>query len=78
MTFFTSCKTVEVVRVEYYIPEIDFPEFPKLGECKKVDGMILTDEEYFRKLLIFREEYRNAIEKYNAKKNKLEEMKNEL
>lgn len=40
-------------------------------------GKVTTDEDYFRKLLIFREIYKSEIDKYNEKKMKLEENENE-
>lgn len=73
-----SCKTTVIERTMVYVPEIDFPEFPILGEYEKKDGKVTTDENFFRQLLMFRETYKNVIEKYNEKKNKLEENKNEL
>ena len=60
-----------------YVPEIDFPEFPILGEYERQNGKVTTDENFFRQLLIFRETYENAVEKYNEKKNRLEDNENE-
>lgn len=79
MTFFNSCKTtkVEIQYVEV-MPEINWPEFPKLPEYEKKNGKVTTDEDYFRKLLIFREIYKSERDKYNEKKMKLEEKENEL
>ena len=37
------------------------------------NGKGTTDEDYFRKLLIFREIYKSERDKYNEKKMKLEE-----
>ena len=59
------------------MPEIDWPEFPKLPEYERENGKVTTDEEFFRRLLIFRELYKNERNKYNEKKMKLEENKNE-
>ena len=47
----------------------------KLGGYK--NGKVTTDEDYFRKLLIFREIYKSERDKYNEKKMKLEENENE-
>lgn len=73
--FFISCKTTKEIVIEYQIPEIDWPEFPNLPEYEKYNGKVTTDEEYFRKLLIFRELYKNERDKYNEKKMKLEAKK---
>lgn len=59
-----------------YVPEVDFPTFPVLGEYIKVNGKIATEEDFFRELLIFRETYKNAVEKY-CEKLKLKGEKNE-
>jgi hypothetical protein len=74
MMFFTSCKTTRTVeKTVYYVPIVNFPEFPELGECEKIDGRkIATDEDYFRKLLTFRTLYFDALEKYNEKINLIE------
>ena len=77
--YFSSCNTTKVIeKTIIYIPEIDWPEFPELGEYEARDGKVTTDENYFRKLLMFREMYFNEQNKYNEKKMKLEENKNEL
>lgn len=66
-----SCKTTE--KIIYCVPEINFPEFPELREYEKVgENKIATDEDYFRRLLIFRTLYINEISKYNEKKRELE------
>lgn len=68
MMFLVNCKTTKVETVTY-IPEIDFPEFPTLGEYEITeDGKIKTDERYFRDLLIFKTEYEEMISEYNEKK----------
>ena len=79
MMFFTSCNTTKVIeRTFYYIPDVDFPTFPELGEYKKTEnGKIATDEDFFRKLLTFRTVYNDAVKKYEDKKAKLEEKNNE-
>lgn len=59
-----------------YIPEIDFPKFPELGEYEIMDGKVVTDGDYFRNLLIFRTQYFNEIDKYNEKKRELENKEN--
>ena len=82
MMFLVSCKTTKVIEKEvYYIPEIDFPEFPKLGNYEKTgDGKIIVDENYFRQLLIFKTQYREMISEYNDKKEVYEngDKENEL
>lgn len=59
------------------MPEINWPEFPKLPDYEVKDGKVTTDEDYFRKLLTFREIYKSESDKYNEKKMKLEENENE-
>lgn len=79
MMFLVSCKTTEVIEKNvYYVPEIDFPTFPVLGVYEKTgDGKIITDESYFRKLLMFKAQYKDAVERYNENKERMEK-KNEL
>lgn len=73
VTFFTSCKTTERTKTVYYVPEINSPAFPELGEYEILpDGRVATDERFFRELLIFRTLYLEEIEKYNEKKMELE------
>lgn len=74
MMYFTSCRTTRTVeKTIYYIPQVDWPEFPELGEYEKIDGgKIATDEEFFRRLLAFREIYKSERDKYNEKKMELE------
>lgn len=71
--FFTSCKTTRTVETQYIIPEINWPEFPKLPDYEVKNGKVITDEDYFRELLTFREIYKSERDKYNEKKMKLEE-----
>jgi hypothetical protein len=62
----------------YFVPEIDFPVFPELGEYEKLEnGKIAVDEDYFRRLLAFRTLYFDERDKYEEKKMKLEENENE-
>lgn len=78
MTFLVSCRTTKV-EIKYYVPEMDFPEFPKLPDYEtKEDGILVKDENYFRRLLTFKTLYKDLIVKYNEKKENLEENKNEL
>ncbi len=78
MMFLVSCKTTKEIQIKYYIPEIDFPEFPKLPDYEITEnGILVKDENYFRQLLIFKESYKSEINKYNEKKMKLEEFENE-
>jgi hypothetical protein len=68
--FFVSCRTTRTV---YKVIDIDFPEFPVLGDYEVLEGnRVATDEEYFRKLLIFRTLYIDEQEKYNEKKKLIE------
>jgi len=78
MMCLVSCKTTKEIEIRYYVPEIDWPEFPKLPEYEiKVDGILVKDENYFRRLLTFKELYKSERDKYNEKKEKLEENKDE-
>ena len=78
MMFLVSCKTTKEIQIKYYIPEIDFPEFPKLPDYEKTkNGILVKDENYFRRLLTFKESYKSEINKYNEIKTKLEEKNNE-
>ena len=77
MMFFMSCKTTRTVETQYIILEINWPEFPKLPDYEVKNGKVTTDEDYFRKLLTFREIYKSERDKYNEKKMKLEEKENE-
>ena len=72
--FFMNCKTTEVEKINYYVPEISFPEFPELEDYEILeDGRIATTEKFFRELLIFRTLYYDEIEKYNERKNMVKE-----
>lgn len=70
-----SCKTTTIVeKTIYKVPKINWPEFPELGEYEKTgNGKIATDEDYFRRLLIFRTLYFDEIEKYEEKRKFLKE-----
>lgn len=59
------------------MPDVYWPDFPKLPEFERKNGKVTTDEEFFRQLLIFREIYKSERDKYNEKKMKLEENGNE-
>lgn len=76
--FLLSCKTTKEIQIKYYVPEIDFPEFPKLPDYEIAEnGILVKDENYFRQLLIFKESYKSEVNKYNEIKMKLEVTKNE-
>lgn len=78
MMFLVSCKTTKEIQIKYYVPEIDFPELPELPDYEITEkGILVKDENYFRRLLIFKELYKSEINKYNEKKMKLEENNNE-
>lgn len=69
-----SCKTTKVeIRYKYYVPELNPPEFPKVGDFEINSGKVSIEENFFRRLLVFKEEYKNMILKYNEKKMKLED-----
>lgn len=71
MIFSSSCKTTEI---KYHVPDIDFPDFPVLGDYEIMDnGNVSTSAEYFRRLLIFRTQYNELILEYNEKKQTLNE-----
>ena len=64
--------------IECSILEIDFPEFPTLPDYEVAeDGILVKDENYFRRLLIFKELYKSEVNKYNEMKMKLEENNHE-
>lgn len=66
-----SCKSNDVVeKTIYYVPELEFPDFPKVSDYEIIeDGQkVIVDEIYFRKLLIFRIEYNSLISEYEDKK----------
>lgn len=63
-----------VEKTIYKVPKISWPEFPELGECEKIgNGKIATDEDYFRRLLVFRTFYFDEIEKYEEKRKFIED-----
>ena len=73
MMFFMSCKTTKMItKVEYYVPEINFPNFPKLENYEKLENdTVKVDGVYLRQILIFREKYKSEVEKYKNIKEKL-------
>lgn len=75
MMFFISCNSSKIVeKTTYYVPEVDFPEFPKLPDYEITEkGILIKDENYFRQLLIFKTIFENEVNKYNEKKEKIEE-----
>lgn len=75
MMFLLSCKTTTVIeKTIYKCPEINWPEFPELGEYEKTgNGKIIIDEDYFRRLLVFRTLYFDEIEKYEEKRKFIED-----
>lgn len=80
MMLLSSCRSNKIIeKTIVYIPEIDFPEFPKLGDCTvNGDGTVTIDEDYLRQLLIFKAEYQTEIDKYNEKIEKIGGKENEL
>ena len=76
MMYFTNCRTTKVIeKTVYYVPEIDFPEFPKLPDDYEITekGILVKDENYFRRLLVFKTLYKDLILEYNEKKENMEE-----
>lgn len=71
-----SCKTTTVIeKTIYKCPDINWPEFPEVGECEKTNnGKIAVDEDYFRRLLVFRTFYFDERDKYEEKKQLIEEI----
>ena len=71
-----SCKTTTVIeKTIYKCPDISWPEFPEVGEYEKTNnGKIAVDEDYFRKLLVFRTFYFDEKDKYEEKKQLIEEI----
>ena len=71
-----SCKTTTVIeKTIYKCPDINWPEFPEVGEYEKTNnGKIAIDEDYLRRLLVFRTFYFNERDKYEEKKQLIEEI----
>lgn len=71
-----SCKTTTVIeKTIYKCPDISWPEFPEVGEYEKTNnGKIAVDEDYFRRLLVFRTFYFDEKDKYEEKKQLIEEI----
>lgn len=71
-----SCKTTTVIeKTIYKYPDINWPEFPEVGEYEKTNnGKIAVDEDYFRRLLVFRTFYFDERDKYEEKKQLIEEI----
>ena len=71
-----SCKTTTVIeKTTYKCLDINWPEFPEVGEYEKTNnGKIAVDEDYFRRLLVFRTFYFDERDKYEEKKQLIEEI----
>jgi len=71
-----SCKTTTVIeKTIYKCPDINWPEFPEVDEYEKTNnGKIAVDEDYFRRLLVFRTFYFDERDKYEEKKQLIEEI----
>ena len=71
-----SCKTTTVIeKTIYKCPDINWPEFPEVGEYEKTNnGKIAVDEDYFRRLLVFRTFYFDERDEYEEKKQLIEEI----
>ncbi|WP_405291968.1 hypothetical protein [Methanobrevibacter sp.] len=76
----SSCRSNKVIeKTIVYIPEIDWPELPKLPDYEiTADGILIKDENYFRQLLVFKTEYQTEQNKYNEKLEKIGGKENEL
>lgn len=74
MMLCTNCRTTTVIeKTIYECPDIDWAEFPEVGEYEKInDGKIAVDEDYFRRLLIFRTFYLIERDEYEEKKRLIE------
>ena len=71
-----SCKTTTVIeKTIYKCPDISWPEFPEVDEYEKTNnGKIAVDEDYFRRLLVFRTFYFDERDKYEENKQLIEEI----
>ena len=71
-----SCKTTTIIeKTIYKCPDINWPEFPEAGEYEKTNnGKIAVDEDYFRRLLVFRTFYFDERDKYEEKKQSIEKI----
>jgi len=78
--FLSSCRSNNVIeKTIVYIPEVDWPELPKLPDYEITEnGILVKDENYFRQMLIFKTEYQTEIDKYNEKLEKIGGKENEL
>lgn len=64
-----------VEKTIYKCPDINWPEFPEVGEYEKTNNRkIAIDEDYFRRLLVFRTFYFDERDKYEEKKKLIEEI----
>ena len=70
MTLCFNCKSSKIEKTIYYVPEIEFPEFPLVDSYSiNEDGNKVTvDAEFFRKLLIFKTQYNSSVLEYENKK----------
>lgn len=78
--FLSSCNSSKVIeKTIIYIPEVDWPELPKLPDYEITeDGILIKDENYFRQMLVFKTEYQTEIDKYNERLEKIGGKENEL
>lgn len=70
MMLCNSCRSSKIEKTIYYVPVIEFPEFPLIDEYViSNDGKQVTvNAEFFRKLLIFKTQYKSAVLEYENKK----------
>ena len=80
MMFLNSCRSNKVIeKTIVYIPEVDWPELPKLPDYEITEnGILVKDENYFRQMLVFKTEYQTEIDKYNERLEKIGGKENEL
>ena len=68
-----SCRTtVEYIeKPVYYVPELDFPDFPVVSDYDISDDgeRVTVEADYFRKILMFRANYRSVRDEYKEIKD---------
>lgn len=65
MMFLLSCSTTKEIKTVYYVPDLYFPDFPKLPDYEINDkDEVTVDGEFFRQLLIFKTQYKSTKNEY--------------
>lgn len=81
LMLFISCRSVEpkiIYKTAFIVPDLDFPEFPVLGECEELDeGVLVKDKNFFIDLLIYKIKIKDVEELYKEKKKLYEGVKDE-